>query len=188
MTKNNKLITAWYWIFVAFLVKEGAYIPFLFNCRTNNYNKKKNIIKHIVSVALHPSFELSIEIEVKYLILSAFIWNKKEKDYWNNISNKWEKYVDSISDPLKTYKELKPKRSKPNLDPNQKMFIDFLKRHDTLIPFCVNLNEPLFKYLNKYKLEESYLIYYSFDWNDTPEGELFWSELEDKWILFLFFI
>jgi len=80
----------------------------------------------------------------------------------------------------------------------KKQFIQFLKEHTALIPFICNLEmikhslpriadkekghvrPALYKYLNN--TEPKDFLNYSFEWDETTEGFVYWSDLDNLWL------
>lgn len=70
------------------------------------------------------------------------------------------------------------------------MFINFLKEHNMLMPFIINLsnskkfkNPTLFKYL-KTNIQFNWL-YFAFNWEVTSEGKKSWLKIHQMWIVYL---
>jgi hypothetical protein len=67
----------------------------------------------------------------------------------------------------------------------QQEFIKFLKKHNALIPFCVNLSllrticSSLFEWLNE--AEPEHYIDSAFGWCNTKEGSMYWGALDYQW-------
>ena len=136
--------------FIKFLKKEGVYHKFIENLSTFNTIN-----------------DLLIEqISIDYLV-GAFTWyNTKEgSSFWNELNDKWEKKVESITRK------------------NKKLLKKFLKKEGVYHKFVKNLKNLGSVSLNelprKYKLHK--LISSSFVWRATPEGHTFWNEINKKW-------
>ena len=78
----------------------------------------------------------------------------------------------------------------------QELFIEFLREHNALIPFCINLatvkhndipRRSLFQWLNDEEVEPLKWVigisnkYSPFIWRHTSEYVVYWSDLDDKW-------
>ena len=72
------------------------------------------------------------------------------------------------------------KRTLKKEDLNENL-VSFLIEHDALHKFIDNINiqhkDPL-SVISKYRIEDS--ILFSFTWDETKEGGIYWGELHDK--------
>jgi len=87
----------------------------------------------------------------------------------------------------------KPRKSLPAHQPKmfstyirhqakKKEFIAFLKEHNALIPFIINLHKSKWFLFHRYeKYNPTSLVYSSFHWDETTEGFSYWSNINIQW-------
>ena len=62
----------------------------------------------------------------------------------------------------------------------QKKFIAFLKERDALMPFILNIQRSK-NIMQRPTQSIGWLINDAFIWENTSEGHVYWSDLEDDW-------
>ncbi len=130
---------------------------------------------------------------------NAFSWddsthNSRGSRFWSNLDTKWNKkigaYDDDMDEAVKWYNKGKLTLD-PNIDYNVPDYIDFITddkfrdflikngAYDEFIKYCHQKYKDNFN--NVLKNSKLDIIDNCLHWSDTPSGDGFWGDLNNKW-------
>lgn len=156
-------------LFLDFLEEKGAKEKFLKNI-------KENPIR--ADLTLKEYFEKN---EPVHYVLNSFSWREVEGDfdYWERISDEWEKYLIEERD---YYIDIK------YLCEVGKQFIAFLETNNIKKKFIRNFKEDsdnegttLTSFINLHSSIPEEFVYIAFLIEETDEGASYWLKVDEKW-------